>query len=370
MNAITLGSPALFSKGVAEQVIYDPQTGNIIGYDNVASDAAITSSVNLQEVTGGIGNAVVGVIPDSTRLTGTYTSQAFSLQTRKLITGGALAYNAVAPVCETIVANSATLTVSKTPAKHYGQPASDGTCWCYVKEQGAATYPGTNYAVDPSTKQVQNFVATASHTYEVFYFSVNASAESLAIPAVFNPTNVALSIKYAIYAKQNNAVSGGTLQGWLYVVVPNAILTGDAGISGNQTTNATTDGAWMAMSPDSNGLTCDDCGNAGANLVYYVYVPCGDATQSVVALAVPGGAISVADGASKQIPVKYVMDNDTLVQPTYTDLAYESAATGTATVSSAGVVTGEAAGSTTITITLERAGLPTLTTTCAVTVTA
>lgn len=370
MNAIVLGTPNLFLKGIAEQTFYDPATGNIIGFDNVASEAAISTSVNLQEVVGGIGNALVGILPDTVRLTGTYTSQAFSLETRKLITGGTLAYNATAPICETITASGTTLTVSKTPAKHYGQPAGDTNCWCYVKPQGAATYAGTNYQINPTSKQVVNFAATNGLTYEVYYFAVNASAQSLAIPDVFNPTNVTVSTKYGVYAKQNNAVTGGTLQGWLYVVVPVAILSGDAGISANQTANATTDGSWMALSPDSAGLSCADCAVSGNPLAYYVYVPCGDAAEGVVALAIPGGGVSVVVGNDVQIPVKYVMPNDTLVQPTYTDLTYESAATATATVTSAGVVHGAGAGSTTVTVTLTKADGTTLTAPCAVTVTA
>lgn len=368
MNAITLGTPNLFLKGIAEQTFYDASTGNIVGFDNVASEAAISTSVNLQEVVGGLGNALVGVFPDTVRLTGTYTSQAFSLETRRLITGGALEYNAVAPVCETIVASGTALTVTQTPAKHYGQPAADVYCWCYVKEQGAATYAGTNYQINPTSKEVVNFAAQSGKTYEVYYFARNASAQSLAIPDVFNPTNVTVSTKYGVYAKQNNAVTGGTLQGWLYVVVPVAILSGDAGVSANQTANATTDGSWMALSPDDNGLSCNDCAMSGHPLAYYVYVPCGDAAADVVALAIPGGGVTVNVGDTIQIPVKLVMPNDTLIQPTYTDLTYASAATSTATVSNAGVVTGVAQGSTTVTVTLTKADGTELTAPCAVTV--
>lgn len=370
MNAISFGNPALYVKGIAERRYYDFTTGNIVGLDKVASEAAFTASANLQEITGGFGNPLVGVLPDSTRVTGTYTSQAFSLETRKLITGGDIAYNAPSPICETIVASGATLTVSKTPAKHLGQPASDTTCWCYVKPQGEATYSGTNYEVDPTTKQVLNFTATSGQTYEVFYFANNASAQSLAIPEQYNPSVVTVEIKYGVYANQNNSVSGGTLQGWLFVIAPRAICTGDAGLSANQTTNATTDGSWMAISSEEDGLSCTDCNGTGRNLAYYVYVPCGDATEDVQALAVPGGGISVVVNATKQIPVKYVMPNDSLVQPVYSDLTYNSAATATATVDANGVVTGKAAGSTTVTITLTKGDGTTLTTTCAVTVTA
>ena len=379
MNAITLGTPNLFLKGIAEQTFYDPTTGNIVGYDNVASEAAISTSVNLQEVVGGMGNALVGVFPDTVRLTGTYTSQAFSLETRRLITGGTLAYNATAPVCKTITATGTTLAVDlaggdPTPVKHYGQPASDTNAWCYVKPQGAATYSGQNYQINPENGQVVNFEAVNGTTYEVYYFAQNASAQSLTIPDVFNPTNVTVSTKYGVYAKQNNAVTGGTLQGWLYVVVPVAMLTGDAGISANQTTNATTDGSWMALSPDSAGLSCADCAMSGNPLAYYVFVPCGDATVSVLELAVVGGGVAAPFGAENavQIPVKYVMPGDIMVQPVYTALTYQSADPDAVAVTTDGKVYGliEPSGTvntTTVTITLTKADGTVLTTDCTVT---
>ena len=149
-----------------------------------------------------------------------------------------------------------------------------------------------------------------------------------------------------------------------------SIPNGDAGVTANQTTNATTDYSWMALSQDSNGLSCADCIGAGNPLAYYVYVPCGDSNEGVKALVVPGGGVTVAVGSTVQLPVKYVMPNDTLVQPTYTDLTYESSATATATVSNAGVITGAAAGSTTVTATLTKADGTTVSTTAAVTVTA
>ena len=379
MEAIRLGDANIFLKGIVQQEYYDPTTGNIIGFDNVATDGAIETSVNLQEITGGFGNPVVGVIPDSTRMTGTYTSAAFSLHTRKLITGGTLSFGGVAPKCETITAVGTQLTVSNTPAKHYAQPASDTTAWCYVKPVGAANYMGTNYGVSMSTKVV-NYTAVAGQQYQVFYFVENDSAQVLALPDMFNPSVVTISQKYGVYAKQNGAVSHGTLQGYLYVVIPRAILSGNAGVSANQTTNATTDGSWMALSPDQNMMVCDDCANSSKTFAYYIYVPCGGETVSVQDLAVIGGGVSVATSATVQIPVVYVMPDNSIKTPTYTSLTYaigstvattETPATdGTVSVSASGQVTGVAAGASEITITLQKADGTTLTTYCNVTVTA
>lgn len=364
MNAIRLGDPNLFVKGVAEQRFYDRKSGNIVGFDNVASDAAFQTSVNLQEIAGGMGNALVGVIPDTTRITGTYTSQAFSLATRALIVGGSVQYGGTSPVCETIMANAATLTVSKTPAKHMAQPASDTIGWCYIREHGASNYMGTNYGIDLVTKTITDFTAALGKQYDVIYFTENASAAVLALPDNFRPKVVSVEIKYGVYAKQNNAVSGGTFQGWLYVIVPCAYLTGNAGIDGNQTANATTDGSWMATTPEDAAMGCENCMGEGKNLAYYVYVPCGGSTASVEGLVVMGGGISLASGEKAQIPVKYLMPGNHIAQPDYTDMTYESENSAIATVDKNGLITAAGDGETQIDITLKKTDGTTLKAVC------
>lgn len=368
MDAIQLGDANIFLKGIVEQIYYDPTTGNIIGYDNVATDGAIETSVNLQEITGGFGNPVVGVIPDSTRMTGSYTSAAFSLHTRKLITGGKLSYGGVSPRCEVVTAVGTTLTVKDTPVKHYAQPASDEMAWCYVKPVGAANYQGTNYGVNMVTKVV-NYTAVAGQQYEVYYFVKNSSAQVLELPDMFNPSVVTISQKYGVYAKQNGTVSHGTLQGYFYVVVPRAILSGNAGVSANQTTNATTDGSWTALSPDQNMMVCEDCANSTSTFAYYIYVPCGGETAAVADLAVIGGGVSVKVGETAQIPVVYVMPDGSIQTPTYSNLKYDSDTASKATVDANGQVKGVATGNAEVTITLT-VGEKTLTTYCNVVVTA
>lgn len=371
MNAFTFGEPNLFVKGICDVTIIDPNTGNIVGYDKVASDGSITSSVNMGEITGGIGNPLLISIPDTTRISGSLTSQAFSLRQRALTSGGTITYNGIAPVCEEITASGTTLSVSQVPAKYYGQLPSDTTGWCYVRQKGAAQYPGTNYGVDLETQQIQNFVATEGTTYEVFYFT-NASAEMLNLSTNFVPSVVTVQYKFNVYAKQGSTTNG-TLQGLLYFVVPRAQFGGDAGIGANQTTNATTSYDWNALGETDNMPACSSCSNTSSNYAYYIYVPCGGAKALVSALAVVGGGVSVTVAAGSnhtaQIPVKYVMPDGSLGQPTYTDLNYDSAADGTATVNEEGVVTGVAQGDTEITITLEKTDGTTLTTYCNVTVT-
>ena len=352
MQAITLGNPNLFVKGMVEAIVTDPTTGNIIGYDNVSSESAVTSSVNMGEITGGFGNPLLINIPDTTRITGTLTSQAFSLQQRALTSGGTLSYNGTASICETITATGTTLTVTKQPVKAYGQPASDTTCWCYVREHGSATYVGTNYGVDPSSKAVTGFTAVSGQMYDVFYFYSMASAQVLALPASFNPSVATIRLKYGVYAKQNNSVSNGTLQGYLYFVVPRAQFTGDAGIGANQTTNSTTAYDWTAVMPDSNMMECADCGDNDSDYAYYIYVPCGGDAASVVGLAVVGGSVTLSVGQTKQIPVLYVMEDGSVVTPNYSDLTYAVESTGTATINESGQVMGVSTGSSEATVIL------------------
>lgn len=316
MQAITLGNPNLFVKGMVEVVITDPETGNIIGYDNVASESAVNTSVNMGEITGGFGNPLLMNIPDTTRITGTLTSQAFSLQQRALMTGGQVKANGVVPYCETVTADSdGKLTVTRTPAKAYGQKESDSDAWCYVRRHGEGSYNGTNYQLDEVSKEVLDFTGVVGGQYDVFYFTQWASSEILALPASFNPSVATIRLKYGVYSKQNNSVSNGTLAGYLYFIVPRAQFTGDAGIGANQTANSTTSYDWTALMPDNNFMDCANCGANNDDYAYYIYVPCGDEYQSLETLAVIGGVVTLSadNNYTATVPLVGIMKNGTTI---------------------------------------------------------
>ena len=367
MTTFQFGNPNLFLQGVAEILITDPTSGNILGYDNVASESAVNTSVEMNGIRGGIGNPLAMNIPHTTGITGSLTSQAFSLEARALATGGDISFGASAPVCEPITAVAETLTVTQQPVKAYGQAASDVNGWCYVREHGQTEYLGTNYGVNLTTKEVIGFVAEVGKTYDVFYSVSMASAKVLTIPEAFNPTVATVRIKYGVYAKQNNSVTNGTLQGYLYLIVPRAQFNGDAGIGANQTANATSAYDWVAITGDSAVMQCDDCSQSGADYAYYVFVPCAGATASVEALAVIGGGVSIAQGATKQIPVVYVMPDNSILTPTYSDLTYTSS-DASVTVDENGIASGVSEGNAVVTIALK--SNTAITTTANITVTA
>lgn len=369
MSAIRFGDPALFVKGVAEQVYMDPLSGNIVGYDRVPASAAVTMSVNLTEIAGGMGNRLLGVIPDTTRISGTYSSEAFSLRTRRLITGGALGYDAVCPFCERIYADSDTLTVTGTPVRSYAQEADDDTFLCYVREIGSGTQRGAAYRIDPTSGEIMNFFAEAGKTYEVTYYVHRMSALGMTVPNVWNPVVMTVQTRYGVYGRQGKRERQGVLRGWLYFIVPCAILSADAGMDASQTENGSTGGSWTALSVKREAMPYCACAENVSPIAYYVYVPCGDEVQSVDALVVLGGGMSVAAGRSARLPVKFLFADGTIGQPDFSLLNYLSRDDSIAEADADGFVHGISEGSTTVAAYLSRENGETLAAYCPVTVT-
>lgn len=346
-NSITFGDPALFVKGVAEQIFFDPSNGNIVGYDKTATESSVSITVNLAEITGGMGNQLIGVLPDTARITGTYTSAAFSLQTREKIMGGEIAYNAISQVCEVITADSTVLKVSKTPEKSLAEIATDDAYWCYVRETGEKK-SGYNVSVDPITREVIGFAAEVGTEYEITYFSHIVSAQMLPIPTIWNPVLMTVQERYGVYAKQNGSAERGVLKGWLYFIVPRAILNADAGESASETANATTDGSWIAIPEKPENMPFCDCDESAHPVAYYVYVPCSGENDAVTEVVSVGSGLTLKAGKTAQLPIKLVMPDDTLIQPDFTRMGYYSEDEAVATVDNRGIVTAVSEGQTVV----------------------
>ena len=346
-QTLVFGDPALFVKGVAEQIFFDPLTGNIIGYDKTATEGSVSITANLSEITGGMGNRLIGVIPDTARISGTYTSAAFSLETRERIMGGQIAYNAVSTVCETITADSMVLRVSRPPAPSLAEDPNDTTYWCYIRYIGGDV-PGEwrEMRVNPRTRTVVRFIVEPGDRFEVIYYTHNASAQMLPVPTIWNPVIMTVQERYGVYAKQNGSAEKGILRGWLYFIVPRAILNADAGLNASQTAAADTAGNWIALSEKPENMPYCDCGSNAHPLAYYVYVPCSGEYDAVTDAVSVGFGLTLKAGRSAQIPVKLVMPDDSLIQPDYATLNYMSDDDAVATVDGGGIVTGESAGET------------------------
>lgn len=348
-----LNNSSLYVKGTADMWAHDVKTGDLLGYTNKIDSSKLSTSCNAGEIRAGIGAPVVINIPDSSAFKGEVTAADFSLEARQLATGGTLRYNGTVPYRENIVASeSGALKVTKTPVSAYGESVDNEYYSCYVGNDGK------NYGVNPATKEIKGFVAEKGKTYCVLYYIEVASAQELSIPTTFSPVVARVMVKMAVYQAQGNSDKNSSLAGYLYAFIPRAqFIDGDAGVDGSQTTNANTTWSFSALAYDETDTECSECAKDQSVFGYMVYVPCGDTTQAVKDLIVMRGKVVVKVGAKAQTPVYYVMPDNTLVTPDYSDLTFaikqvEEGGTAIATVDEDGVVTGAAVGETEMNITI------------------
>lgn len=354
--AFNRAAAPIYIKGTMDVWAFNPKTGDLDYWSNKIQTNQFSTSVNMGAINAGVGNPVVINLPDTSQVNLTLTAADVSLEARALSTGGQIGYNGIIPTMESITASGASLQVSGTPAKAYGMDAA----YAYIDKSGVA------YEVDTDTGLISGFTAVSGTTYCVRYFTTAASAKELTLSTVFAPAVEVVYLRLPCYSAQGATANQGSKVGDLYIWIPRMQFSGDAATEGSQTTAATTNISGSALSYDAAiaAGVCED--SAATALAYMVYMPLAGATASVEGLAVVGGEITVKAGSSVQLPVKYVIDGQ-LVQPDYSDLTYQSAATATATVSNTGLVTGAAAGSTEITASLAE---PALSVVCNVTVTA
>jgi hypothetical protein len=290
-----------------------------------------------------------------------FTAADFSLYAKAAQVGATLTYNAPSPECQVVTATGATLTIDTENGVPVAQ-AGYSTAYCYVQEVGVAGNIATTGKAYPISEGglITGFTATADKTYKVFYFVSKAGSQMATISSLFNPQVLHFTAQIPVFSNENcNGSDEGSRAGWLYIIVPRLKLGGNAGITGDQTTNDTTSlsGQAVAFDEDVVSATCSDCNSS--SLAYYIYVPDDQASQ-IAGLAVVGGLVSVPVSGTAQIPVRLVMANGQLVTPgsyatgfTYTDTGAPS---GTS-VSDAGVVTaGTTAGDFEVTISYDNEG--------------
>ena len=339
---IQLNNRYLYAKGTCNVIVTDPATGKIDFQSNKVQTSQLTTAVNMNELRAGLGNAIAIQLPSDSAVNLELTTADFSMSARAMQLGSSVTYNAAAPVCEVITANSNTLTVSSSAVAPQG----------FSKAIAYVDSGSTAYEVN-SSNEVVGFTAASGTKYKVYYWIANPSAQQVKAYSVFNPAVKHVTMQIAVYSTESSASAAqGSLVGWLYCIIPRMQFSAKADTDGSQTSNVTTvlSGTALTYDPSSSEAVCTDCGLS--ELAYWVYVPNGDVTQEIDSLVVVGGGLALVVGNSAQVPVRFLMKDGSLVVPDYSLMSYQSAAQATATVSATGVVTGAAAGSTTITCTL------------------
>lgn len=342
---------SLFVKGVGSAVLTDPDTGEINYESDKFTAASVTASVDLGEIRAGLGNAIVAMLPTNSGIAVEFTASDFNLWAKAAQVGSDVTYGAPVPVCQTVTALTSALSIDVsggTPVAQLGM--SDVVCYVQkVGESSPISADGVPYPVDSVTGLISGFTATSGEQYKVWYFINKPTAQKAVIGTLMDPKVVHFSASFAVYANSNGKSNAGTRVGWLYVVIPRLKLNANASLNGDQTNADTTMISGQAISYDEDvvSATCDECGEVGNDLAYYIYSPCSDA-EVVRGLAVVGGVVSLPVSTSAQIPVKLVMPDHSLVDPaSYSDgFTYEAegAPTGTSVGTSGVVTAGSTAG--------------------------
>lgn len=342
-----LNNPALFLKGTCEVTVKRPADGQVVYQSSLVSTNSFTTEVDMSPIRAGLGNTIAIQLPSDSAVNLELTAADFSLQARAMQLGTEVAFNAIVPVCTVIKATGASLTLTDAnPVACYG----DGDIYAYVNYAGA-TDPGKAYVVDPLTGVIQGFTAIADTVYNILYYERRADAQEIGVSGMIAPGIYTVSAQMAVFsAEGNNAGNRGSQVGWAYYYIPRMQFAGNAETQGSQTDPATSilSGTALSFAQAAEIGECVDC--TFPMLAYMTYVPLTfNGNNAIKALTVVGGNMELDVGDDVLIPVKYVMADNTLVQPKYSDLTITPASTAVATVSG-GVISGAGAGSTTLDI--------------------
>ena len=346
---INLNNKYLYVKGTCNVNVSDVATGDVVYQSSKVQTNNFTTDLDMGAIRAGLGNPIAIQLPSDAAVNLELSAADFNLQGRAMQLGASLAYNGIRPVCATVTASGTTLELPEgaEPVANYGFDKA----YAYVNYAGA-TDVGIAYEINEDN-EIEGFIATDEGVYNITYFERQANAQELAISGAFAPGIYHVSTQLAVYSTDGgNAGNRGSQCGWLYIYIPRMQFSGNAETSGSQTENANTvlSGTALSYEAAAEGGACTDC--SYPMLAYMVYVPFSVAGNGLKGIVVIGGGVTVEAGKTAVLPVKYVMDDNTLVQPNYAKLSF-TGATGTVATVAGGIVTGVGEGTTNVTITTE-----------------
>ena len=354
--AFTFYPEELFSKGIVYAEFFDPATDDLIGFSRYVADFSLAGAMNNGEVEAGPGNALVMMIPDSTRLNITATTADSALNNMALPVGGTVAGNGVVETTVAITANSATLLLSGAVAPLGGQNGAV----CYVLTSSGSdkatveAQSGVAHAV--SGGSIQDFEAVNGNTYCVKYFYQNSSAAKMSIPALYAPKVVRAHFAVNCYAKKTgNDVLSSSLYKIRHYVFPYYMFTNPMEDTLSQTATGTVNLSGTCLSYQeaaSEGIcNVDTAGFYGYVVDEYVS---GDSTVAVdgIYFIGLGAGVSLVKDTDMVLPVKYSVNG---VLTNISDFSKVTFTAASAVVSFADshdptMTAGSAAGNTTVTV--------------------
>jgi len=377
--AFTFKPEELFSKGIVYAEFFDPATDDLLGYSRYVSDFGLAGAMNNGEVEGGPGNALIMMIPDTTRLNVTATTADSSLNNMGLPVGGTLSGNGIVETMTAITATGATLALANAAAPLGGENGAV----CYIitssgtDRDAVEAQSGVAHAVEGGT--IQDFEAVNGNTYCVKYFYANSSAQKLTIPAMFNAKVVRAHFAVNCYAKKTNSdVLSSSLFKIRHYYFPYYYFTNPLEDSLSQTATGTVNLSGTCLSYQE-ALDAGVCNSDSAGLYGWVvdeYV--GGTNTSTAAVdgiyfIGLGAGVSIVKSTTMELPVKYSVNGVLTNVSDWSEVTFTAAS---AVVSFADehdpeMTAGGSAGNTTVTVSVtnSRTG-KTYTDTIPVTVTA
>lgn len=347
---IRFTDPNLYTRGICAAQFADMNTGDIYFSSNKFQEGNITPSSNSEPLRAGLGNGIATIVESDADIQVNFTQANFDLKTKLAGVGAGVTYNAVAPVCQVVTADSAALKVEVTdgaPAAQYGMSKAV----CYVQEvEAASPIAADGIARDIGQDgTVAGFTAVSGKRYKVWYFVNKISAAVGRLSTAMNGKVGLFTAQLAVYSNVNAKTNEGTKWGWLYIHVPLKLQADTGVVTGSQSNYDTTAIVGRAISSDEQVVSgqCEDC--TGSSLGWYVLVPDGEADVVTGLVAAIGGVISVPKSGTAQVRPQAVMANGQLValDPTKCTYALTGAPSGTTVgtntgVLTAGTVTGDA----------------------------
>lgn len=303
-------------------------------------ESGISISVTAEDIRGGLSNPLLGRYFHDSILEANITDALFNLQYLALNVGGQVVIGGSSLVTETVTGGSGTLTVTGTPVA-FGSAGTVG--WYTVAGQdnwSPLTFSGQTATVEG---------VTSENTYCVRYNASDAGIQEFTVPSAIIPSEVHLVMTYPLFAGGTSpeAISTSSQVGELIVDIPRFQFAGNVELSLTSSGAATSNLSGSALASYTTA-NCNDMGTYGT-VKQKIYG--GNWYDELMTIAVDGGNFSIADGATKKLKVIGIFKNGTGVLDN-SELTFTSSASGTASVSDAGVVTGEATGSANITITV------------------
>lgn len=343
-------NPYLYLKGTCNVNVMDPATGDVIYQSSKIATNNFTTETDMGAIRAGLGNPIAIQIPSDSAVNLELTTSDFSLQARAMQIGSQVKYNGIAPVCTTVTATGATLSVpDAAPVAGYGFAKA----YAHVNYAGAAD-AGKAYEINENGV-IQGFAAVTGTTYQVIYYERRADVQELGISGMFAPGVYSVTAQMAVFSTEgSNAGNRGSQVGWAYYHIPRMQFSGNANTNGSQSEAATStlSGTALSFADAASQGVCTDC--SFPMLAYMTYVPLVmDTANAIQGLVMVGGELFFnGEGQAQTIPFKYAMVDNTMVQPKYSDFNYATSNDAVVTVEN-GVATSTGVGNATITITLK-----------------